>query len=88
MVIGMSAMVLSFTIAGVIQVYLWRIVGLDFMTVRTQYEALWLFLVFLFGFVLFLPGVVIYFWDFFGLRTATQPPAIGDPESVAETFKH
>ncbi len=61
---GMLAMVAAFTIAGIVQVYLWRLVGLDFMTVRIQYESFWLFWVFFFGLVMFLPGVIIYLWDF------------------------
>jgi nitric oxide reductase subunit B len=70
MTIGMIAMVIAFTIAGVVQVYLWRMTGLDFMTVKTQYESFWLLLVFIFGFVLFLPGVIVYLWDFFKLKKA------------------
>jgi nitric oxide reductase subunit B len=68
MTTGMLAMVGAFTIAGVVQVYLWRMTGLDFMTVKTQYESFWLLLVFIFGFVLFLPGVIVYLWDFFGMK--------------------
>ncbi len=68
MTVGMLAMVGAFTVAGLVQVYMWRMVGLDFMTVKTQYTSFWLLLVFIFGFVLFLPGVVVYLWDFFGLQ--------------------
>ncbi len=60
---GMLAMVLAFTIAGVVQVYLWRMVGLDFMTVRTQYTAFWIFWVFACGAAFFLPGASLYLWD-------------------------
>jgi len=72
---GMLAMVLAFTIAGVIQVYLHRMVGLDFMTVRTQYMAFWMFWVFAFGAGFFLPGASLYLWDLLGLR----PPRIHGP---------
>jgi len=60
---GMLAMVAAFTIAGVLQVYLHRMVGLDFMTVRTEYVAFWMFWVLLCGAVAFLPGVSLYLWD-------------------------
>ncbi len=72
MTTGMLAMVAAFTIAGIVQVYLWRMTGLDFMTVRTQYETLWLFLVWFFGLVVFLPGVVVYLWDFFKLKGTSE----------------
>lgn len=65
---GISGMVLSFTIAGVVQVYLWRLIGLDFMTVRTGFVSFWIFWVFFFGLVLFLPGVVAFVWDFFAAK--------------------
>lgn len=65
---GMLAMVLAFTIAGVIQVYLHRMVGLDFMTVRTQYTAFWIFWLFAFGAAFFLPGALLYLVDLLGLR--------------------
>jgi nitric oxide reductase subunit B len=60
---GMLAMVWAFTIAGVLQVYLHRMLGLDFMTVRTQYVAFWMFWVLACGAVAFLPGVSLYLWD-------------------------
>jgi nitric oxide reductase subunit B len=74
---GMLAMVLAFTIAGVIQVYLHRMAGLDFMTVRTQYMAFWMFWVFAFGAAFFLPGASLYLWDLMGLRAPkTHSPAM------------
>ncbi len=72
MTIGFLAMVASFTIAGIVQVYLWRIVGLDFMTVKNQYVAFWIFWVWIFGLAVFLPGTLIYLWDFFRLKAV--PP--------------
>jgi len=70
---GMVWMVLAFTIAGIVQVYLWRLVGLDFMTVRTQYERFWLFWVFFFGITMFLPGVLVFAWDFMRLKSDDNP---------------
>lgn len=72
MTIGMAAMVMAFTIAGVVQVYLYRLLGMDFMTVRTQFVRFWIFWVWFFGLVLFLPGVLLYVWDFFSLRPAPR----------------
>jgi nitric oxide reductase subunit B len=68
---GMLAIVLAFTIAGVVQTYLVRILGMDFMTVRTTYVAFWIFWVWAAGLVVFLPGVVLFLWDF----VAGKPPA-------------
>lgn len=67
MTAGMLAMVLAFTIAGVVQVYLNRMIGIDFMTVRTQYVGFWMFWVWLFGLLMFLPGCALYVRDFFAL---------------------
>ncbi len=68
MTLGMLGIVLSFTAAGIVQVYLYRLLGMPFMTVRTQFVSFWLFWVFFFGLVLFLPGVLVYMWDFLGLE--------------------
>jgi hypothetical protein len=38
---------------------------MDFMTVRTTYVAFWIFWVWAAGLVVFLPGVVLFLWDFF-----------------------
>jgi len=70
---GMLFMVLSFVIAGVVQIYLSRMVGLDFMAVRTQFTSFWILWVFVFGLVVFTPGVLIYLWDFLGMRPAPRP---------------
>ncbi len=81
MSIGMAAMVAAFTLAGVVQVYLWRLLGMDFMVVRTQYMNFWMFWVFFFGLTMFTPGVLMYVWDFFALgakpKLATQPTPAG-----------
>lgn len=68
-------MVLAFTVAGVVQTYLVCILGMDFMTVRTQYVSFWIFWVWAFGLVVFLPGVVAFLWDFLARRPALQAPA-------------
>ncbi len=66
MTVGMLAIVLAFTIAGVVQTYLVRLVGMDFMTVRTDYVAFWLF----WGWA---AGLVVFLWDFFAGRPAAEP---------------
>ena len=43
MALGMLATVAAFTIAGVVQTYLTRVLGLDFMMVREQYVRVWIF---------------------------------------------
>ena len=75
MTAGMMLMIAAFAIAGIVQVYLNRLVGMDFMAVRNQYVTFWIFWVFFFSLVLFLPGVLVYLWDFFGLRAAPEKAA-------------
>jgi len=75
MCIGMLAMVLAFTVAGVVQTYLVRMLGMDFMTVRSEYVSFWIFWVWAAGLVLFLPGVLVFLWDFLAGKPALQPPA-------------
>jgi nitric oxide reductase subunit B len=70
MTTGMLAIVLAFTVAGVVQTYLVRLLGMDFMTVRTDYVAFWLFWVWAAGLVVFLPGVLVFLWDFLASRPA------------------
>ncbi|HVO35292.1 MAG TPA: cbb3-type cytochrome c oxidase subunit I [Gemmatimonadales bacterium] len=78
MCIGMLAMVIAFTVAGVVQTYLVRLLGMDFMTVRTEYVSFWIFWVWAAGLVLFLPGVLAFLWDFLAGKPAVQPaPAAG-----------
>ena len=69
---GLLAMIIAWTIAGIVQVYLWRIVGLDFMTVKFQYVSFWMFFVWLFGLVAFLPGTIVFLWDFFSIKLSTS----------------
>lgn len=63
MIVGMLFMVLAFTLAGTVQTYLHRMLGMDFMLVRDQYVRFWMFFVWFFGLVLFLPGVLVYLLD-------------------------
>lgn len=63
MIVGMLFMVLAFTLAGTVQTYLHRLLGMDFMLVRDQYVRFWMFFVWFFGLVLFLPGVLVYLLD-------------------------
>ena len=72
MCIGMLGMVLAFTVAGVVQTYLTRIVGMDFMTVRTHYTSFWIFWVGVFGLIAFLPGVGVFLWDFLAGKPAAS----------------
>lgn len=83
MTLGMLGIVLSFTAAGIVQVYLYRLLGMPFMTVRTQFVGFWLFWVFFFGLVLFLPGVLITVWDFFSLESET-----GEPEAEGVRLRY
>jgi hypothetical protein len=64
MVSGMLSMVMAFTIAGVVQTYLWRVVGLDFMQVRTDYVTGYMVAVLAAGAVMFAPGALLFAWDF------------------------
>lgn len=79
MSISMVLMVFAFGIAGIVQTYLWRILGMDFMTVREDYVSFWMFWVWFFGLVFFLPGVLIYLWNFFFLRAKDDSPEVPPP---------
>jgi nitric oxide reductase subunit B len=72
MIVGMLFIVLSFTMAGTVQTYLHRMIGLDFMVVRDQYLRFWMFWVWFFGLVLFLPGVFMYLLDITNLRPSDR----------------
>lgn len=64
MSVGMIGMVLSLTFAGIIQVYLNRMLGMDFIQVRGQYANFWLVARWIFGLGVFFPGTVLFVWDF------------------------
>lgn len=74
MAVGMLVIVLFFTISGVINVYLARMVGLPFITVRDQYIRFWMAGIFAAGTGIFLPGLILYIIDFFGLRPGEKAP--------------
>lgn len=59
---GVVGMVLSLTVAGIVQVYMERMAGLDFMFVRTTYMSFWFALRAAFG-ALAVAGVLVYLWD-------------------------
>lgn len=65
--IGMISMTLAFGVAGVTQVYLERVVGLDFLAVQSELEVHFLGLVL--AATLFTTGIIAYIWNFvrFGL---------------------
>lgn len=72
MTTGMIGIVISFVIAGVLNVYLTRTIGLPFISVRDQYLRFWITGVFLAGQVLFLPGITLYVLNFFHLSPRQQ----------------
>jgi len=63
---GVVGMVISLTVAGLIQVYLQRMAGLDFMVVKTQYMHFWFVWRMIFGGIT-AAGVLLYVWDFMSL---------------------
>jgi nitric oxide reductase subunit B len=79
MAAGMMTMVLAFTIAGILQTYLWRVVGLDFMVVRDQYLAPYMAAILTAGVLMFVPGVALFAWDFF---SASRPVRVIAPAAV------
>jgi len=56
---GVVGMVLSLTVAGIVQVYMERMAGLDFMFVKTTYMSFWFALRAAFGSLVVL-GVLVY----------------------------
>lgn len=84
MVIGMAGIVLFFTIAGILNVYLARMVGLPFITVRDQYLKFWMAAIFVSGLALFLPGLLLYIIDFFGLKPGAKTASEGLSTAVSE----
>jgi hypothetical protein len=84
MTIGMLGIVLFFTISGVINIYLSRMVGLLYITARDTYLKFWMAGIFAFSLVLFLPGLVLYVIDFFGLRPGTMAASEGLSAEASE----
>jgi nitric oxide reductase subunit B len=86
MVTGMLSMVMAFTIAGVVQTYLWRVVGFDFMQVRTEYVTPYMVGILVSGALLFTPGVALFAWDYFHVSRGVLAPvraAFGRPARAA-----
>ncbi len=79
---GMLGIVAALTIAGVVQTYLVRLLGMDFMTVRLTYVSFWMFWVWAAGLVVFFPGVLAFMWDFL----AGRPPAESAPPVQQPVF--
>lgn len=77
MATGMMTMVMAFTIAGIVQTYLWRVAGLDFMAVRQQYVTPYMAAVLAAGASMFVPGVALFAWDFFHVGRRVTAPAPG-----------
>ncbi|NIR45324.1 MAG: nitric-oxide reductase [Gemmatimonadetes bacterium] len=62
----MIAMTLAFSVAGILQTYIERVMGMGYMTAQAQMRFWFAILVVLGG--LFLIGLVILIWDLFRLR--------------------
>ena len=72
MTISMVFIVLTITGAGMVQVYMERLMGLDYVAVKTTYNLWFWILRAIFG-VGFLVGVSIFVYDFFTLGKAPAP---------------
>ncbi len=70
--LSMSAMTLAFTIAGVLQTYIERVMGLGYMTAQDQMRF-WFAILVVLG-LAFLSGAVLVVIDLFTLRRATVKP--------------
>lgn len=77
--VGILGMALSFTLGGTVQVYVYRILGLDwFGAVLRPAMQLWRGLLFVFG-LLFASGVVTMCYDLFTLKQrALSPDTVSD----------
>lgn len=69
MVLGMTSMSVILFGAGIVQVYLERILGMDFNTVKNQFLNFWMFWRLISGFV-FCAGAVLFVVDFLRLPAA------------------
>ncbi len=67
----MVMMALALTAAGIVQVYLQRILGFDYLTAQS-YMHLWYAVFFVSG-LCFVSGVFLYIYDFFTLKEARIP---------------
>ncbi len=87
--IGMLAMTGAFAVAGIAQVYLERMSGMDFLEVQEAIEVHFLALVA--AGLVFLAGIVLYIWDFvkygppvFEDQTTPEPGTDGDDDTANE----
>lgn len=78
MTLSMTVMALILFAAGVVQTYLERILGMDYLLVKTTYVRFWMFWRLVSG-AFFTVGTLIFLRDFLGLALA---PAV--PRRVAE----
>ncbi len=60
--LSMVGMVISLTLAGIVQTYLWRVQGIDFMVVREQYLVSYMVGRLIFGWV-FAAGTTLLIWN-------------------------
>jgi len=79
MTISMVFIVLTITGAGMVQVYMERLMGLDYVAVKANYNLWFWVLRAIFG-VGFLIGVGIFVVDFFRLGKGTAPAVTGAAE--------
>jgi nitric oxide reductase subunit B len=79
---GMIFIVMALLIAGIVQIYMQRIVGMEFLEVQ-NYLRLW-FEVRLVAGILFTLGTILLIWDILRLAFPTTP-AGGAPEPAAAT---
>ena len=70
MVIAMTGMGLAFGVAGVLQTYLERVMGLGYMTAQGEMRF-WFKIVFSFG-LIFLSGVIITIYDLLTLKPSVK----------------
>ncbi len=76
--IGMISMTLAFAVAGVAQVYLERMSGMDFMDVQRTIQPH--FIALALAATLFTTGITLFIWDF----VKYGPPVFGDDLDVEE----
>jgi len=81
MMISMVFIVLTITGAGMVQVYMERLMGLDYVAVKANYNLWFWVLRAIFG-VGFLIGVGIFVIDFFKLGKEPAPALTAAPERV------
>ena len=69
MVSGMFLMGLALSVAGIVQVYFNRIMGMDFLSTQ-EYMRLW-FMVTMASALLFAAGAYTFVYDFFTMKEAS-----------------